>query len=114
MELNMATLNKDIQDKLQNLNVFEKIIGVNLVLFFVGLFIRVVFNINKSLGWLELPSDFFDAILQPWSIITYGFTHYDFWHILFNMLWLYFIGGMFMNLFSRSEERRVGKVVWFC
>ncbi|HLV14946.1 MAG TPA: rhomboid family intramembrane serine protease [Xanthomarina sp.] len=96
----MATLNKDIQDKLQNLNVFEKIIGVNLVLFFVGLFIRVVFNINKSLGWLELPSDFFDAILQPWSIITYGFTHYDFWHILFNMLWLYFIGGMFMNLFS--------------
>src|SRR5690606_30239132 len=96
----MTTLNKDIQNKLQNLNVFEKIIGVNLIIFFVGLFIRVVFNTNSSLRWIELPSDFMDAILQPWGIISYGFTHYDFWHILFNMLWLYFIGKMFMNMFS--------------
>src|SRR5690606_790157 len=55
---------------------------------------------NSSLRWIELPSDFMDAILQPWGIISYGFTHYDFWHILFNMLWLYFIGKMFMNMFS--------------
>lgn len=96
----MTTLNKDIQDKLQNLNVFEKLIGVNLVVFFVGLIIKVVFTIGSSLSWLELPSDFMDFILKPWSLITYGFTHYDFWHILFNMLWLYFIGQMFMNLFS--------------
>ena len=96
----MTSLNKDIQDKLRNLNVFEKIIGVNLLIFFIGLFIRVVFNSHASLGWLELPSDFLDTILQPWSIISYGFTHYDFWHILFNMLWLYFIGRMFMNMFS--------------
>src|SRR5690554_701489 len=100
MELNMTSLNKDIQEKLQNLNVFEKIIGVNLIIFFIGLFIRVVFNFSASLSWLELPSGFLDAILQPWGIISYGFTHYDFWHILFNMLWLYFIGKMFMNLFS--------------
>ena len=98
----MTTLNKDIQDKLQNLNVFEKLIGVNLVVFFVGLIIKVVFTIGSSLSWLELPSDFMDFILKPWSLITYGFTHYDFWHILFNMLWLYFIGQMFMNLFSPS------------
>ncbi|HLV39300.1 rhomboid family intramembrane serine protease [Xanthomarina sp.] len=96
----MTSLNKDIQEKLQNLNVFEKIIGVNLIIFFIGLFIRVVFNFSASLSWLELPSGFLDAILQPWGIISYGFTHYDFWHILFNMLWLYFIGKMFMNLFS--------------
>lgn len=96
----MTSLNKDIQDKLRNLNVFEKIIGVNLLIFFIGLFIRVVFNSHASLGWLELPSDFLDTILQPWSIISYGFAHYDFWHILFNMLWLYFIGRMFMNMFS--------------
>jgi membrane associated rhomboid family serine protease len=96
----MTSLNKDIQDKLQNLNVFEKIIGINLIIFFVGLIIKVVFNIPSSLSWLELPSDFMAFILKPWSLITYGFTHYDFWHILFNMLWLYFIGRMFMNLFS--------------
>jgi membrane associated rhomboid family serine protease len=51
-------------------------------------------------SWLELPSDFSDFILQPWTIITYAFLHYDFMHILFNMLWLYFLGRMFLNLFS--------------
>ncbi|MEO8934707.1 MAG: rhomboid family intramembrane serine protease [Xanthomarina sp.] len=96
----MTTLNKDIQDKFQNLNVFEKIIGINLIIFFIGLFIRFAFNSNSSLSWLELPSDFMDAILQPWGIMSYGFAHYDFWHIVFNMLWLYFISRMFTNLFS--------------
>ncbi|MCX7547171.1 rhomboid family intramembrane serine protease [Xanthomarina sp. F1114] len=95
----MASLNRDIQDKLQNLNIFEKIIGINFLIFFVGLFIRVIFNINASLSWIELPSDFMDAILQPWAVLTYGFTHYDFLHILFNMIWIYFIGKMSMNLF---------------
>ncbi|TYA53845.1 rhomboid family protein [Formosa maritima] len=95
----MTSLNKDIQDKLQNLNVFEKIIAANLFIFFIGLIIKVSFNINESLSWLELPSSLSEFILKPWSIITYAFVHYDFWHILFNMLWLYFIGRMFSNLF---------------
>ncbi|MFL0353758.1 rhomboid family intramembrane serine protease [Xanthomarina sp. GH4-25] len=95
----MTSLNKDIQDKLQHLNVFEKIIAVNLLVFFIGLIIKVSFNVSGSLGWLELPSSLTEFILKPWSIITYAFTHYDFWHILFNMLWLYFIGRMFANLF---------------
>ncbi|WP_418509426.1 rhomboid family intramembrane serine protease [Corallibacter sp.] len=96
----MTSLNQDIQDKLQRLNVFEKIIGVNVVVFLLGLILRAVLNQGSSLAWLELPSDFFDFLLQPWSIITYAFAHYDFWHIVFNMLWLYFIGRMFTNLFS--------------
>jgi membrane associated rhomboid family serine protease len=29
---------------------------------------------------------------QPWSIITYMFLHAGFWHILFNMVGLYFFG----------------------
>ncbi len=95
----MTTLNKDIQDKLQNLNVFEKIIAVNLIIFFIGLILKVSLNVNTSLSWLELPSSFSSFIMKPWSIITYAFTHYDFWHILFNMLWLYFIGRMFSNMF---------------
>lgn len=105
----MTSLNKDIQDKLQHLNVFEKIIVVNLIIFFIGLIIKVSLNLNGSLMWLELPSDFMNFVLKPWSLITYGFTHYDFWHILFNMLWLYFIGRMFMNLFSV----KIGMNVYF-
>lgn len=90
----MTSLNQDIKDKLSNLNVLEKIIAVNVVVFLLS------FIIKPFVSWLELPSDFSDFILQPWTIITYAFLHYDFIHILFNMLWLYFLGRMFLNLFS--------------
>lgn len=90
----MTSLSQDIKDKLARLNVLEKIIAVNVVIFILGLLLR------SNLGWFELPSDFSDFIVKPWAIITYGFLHYDFMHLFFNMLWLYFIGRMFLNLFS--------------
>lgn len=94
----MTSLNYDIQDKLKRLNVFEKLIIVNLVVFLLAALLRNVFNFG--LNWFELPSNFNDFIVQPWTIVTYAFVHYDFWHFLFNMLWLYFIGKMFLNLFN--------------
>ncbi len=96
------TLNQDIKSKLSRLNVLEKIVVVNIVVFILGLLLQLIDGTFKisSLIWLELPSDFYDFILKPWSIITYAFVHYDFLHILFNMLWLYVIGQLFLNLFS--------------
>lgn len=32
------------------------------------------------------------ALQQPWSAVTYMFVHGDFWHLLFNMLGLFFFG----------------------
>jgi membrane associated rhomboid family serine protease len=32
------------------------------------------------------------VLSRPWTLITYMFLHADFWHILFNMLGLYFFG----------------------
>ncbi len=90
----MTTLTQDIKDKLSNLNVLEKIIAVNVVVFIVGLILKF------DLIWFELPSQLSNFILKPWAIISYAFIHYDFWHLLFNMLWLYVIGRMLLNLFS--------------
>ncbi|MFB9057112.1 rhomboid family intramembrane serine protease [Mariniflexile ostreae] len=96
--MGLMTLNQDIKDKLSRLNVLEKLIAINAVVFFLGLLLKVI--MNGSLHVLELPSDFMAFIVKPWAIITYAFVHYDFLHILFNMLWLYFIAKMFLNLFS--------------
>tara|TARA_R110002049_G_scaffold307773_2_gene509440 strand:- start:26747 stop:27601 length:855 start_codon:yes stop_codon:yes gene_type:complete len=89
---------QDIKYKLGRLNVLEKLIAINVIVFLIGLVLKSLFSI--SLSWLELPSDFGNFILQPWGIITYAFVHYDFLHILFNMLWLYYIGRFFLNIFS--------------
>lgn len=90
----MTSLTQDIKQKLSNLNVLEKIIAINVVVFLIGLIFK------SKLGWLELPSGLSNFITKPWAIITYAFLHYDFLHLLFNMLWLYFLGRMFLNLFG--------------
>lgn len=96
----MTSLNQDLQDKLRNLNVLKKIIAVNVVVFLIGLLLSLVVKSGSSLYWLELPKNLGDFIFKPWSIITYGFTHYGLFHLLFNMMVLYFAAQMMLNLFS--------------
>ena len=47
--------------------------------------------------WLAVPADLGSLIYKPWTLITYMFLHYDFLHILFNMLWLFWFGQLFMQ-----------------
>ena len=55
------------------------------------------------LRYLEFPSAPMEFLLQPWSLLTYMFTHYDVLHILFNMLWLYWFGRMFLTYFDARK-----------
>lgn len=88
----LMNLTNDIKYKLTNLNVLEKIIAINVVIYIIALFL--------NLSWFELPSSFGGFLSQPWAIVSYAFLHYDFFHILFNMLWLFVIGRMFLSMFS--------------
>jgi membrane associated rhomboid family serine protease len=98
----MTSLNYDIKDKLRRLSVFEKIIALNIVVYFTGWFLYQTQGVIRqdSLIWLALPKDFFDFILKPWSILTYGFAHIDLWHLIINLFILYFVGRSFSNLFN--------------
>lgn len=98
----MTSLNQDLQEKLRQLSVLEKIIAINVVVFLFGLILSLIVKSSSSLYWLELPKDVNDFIFKPWSIITYGFTHYSFFHLLFNMLVLYYVSRMMHNLFSQK------------
>lgn len=105
----MTSLQFDIKDKLKRLDVFEKIIAVNVIIFILGWVISKTLNVfrDNSLLWLELPSDISDFIVKPWSVLTYGFAHYDFLHILVNLFVLYFVSKMVLNLFSTQISLNV-------
>ncbi|MFD2914275.1 rhomboid family protein [Psychroserpens luteus] len=105
----MTSLNFDIKDKLKNLNVFEKIMAVNVLVFFIGWLIQVIRKIPRTytLSWLELPKELSDFIFKPWSLFTYGFTHYDFFHLLFNMVVLYFVSRTMVNLFPTKQSLNI-------
>ncbi len=90
---------QDFKYKLKAFNAFEKIIVINIVIFIIGQLIGVFGRTSSPLSYLSLPSDFFDFLVKPWTIITYGFAHNGFFHILFNLLILYYISRMLLNLF---------------
>ncbi|MEO0404294.1 MAG: rhomboid family intramembrane serine protease [Bacteroidota bacterium] len=44
-----------------------------------------------------------ELLMKPWSILTHMFTHAEFMHILFNMLFLFFLGSMFEKTFGGQK-----------
>jgi membrane associated rhomboid family serine protease len=68
------------------------IITINVVVFFVQLLIPDSWNLEVN-RWLGLSPDAAENILQPWRLITYQFLHAHFFHLLFNMLWLGWMGA---------------------
>ncbi|MHC8948447.1 rhomboid family intramembrane serine protease [Sphingobacterium hungaricum] len=51
----------------------------------------------------SLPNSFAHFIKQPWSILTYSFLYANIFNLLFDCLWLYFIGNTFLNLLNRRQ-----------
>ncbi len=52
--------------------------------------------ITELVGWLECPDSMLALVTHPWSLITYMFVHVDIFHLIFNMLLLYWFGSVFM------------------
>ena len=52
---------------------------------------------------LALPAAPGKLLWRFWTPITYMFTHFGFWHLLGNMLWLYFMGQMFLMVFDNKQ-----------
>lgn len=78
-------------------------IGVFVLLHLLAI-VAMLFNVGSDvLQWVELPSDLKMLLSRPWTLVTYMFAHYGLLHILFNMLWLYWLGRIFMEYFSAKQ-----------
>lgn len=92
--------------KYNTADTLEKLIGINVALFILS------FVVFRTLGflfqipadflveWLVFPKGLLEFAYKPWTIITYAFMHSGIFHILSNMLILYFSGKLFLTFFS--------------
>jgi membrane associated rhomboid family serine protease len=53
--------------------------------------------LEKLLPWIAVPASVPNLMLKPWTLITYMFVQEGFWHLFFNMIWLYWFGKIFME-----------------
>lgn len=97
----------NIRTRYQQANIVEKFISINLgvfLLIFLFNTIGFLFQSNGSFAnWFILPATFDGFITKPWTIITYGFVHVKFLHILMNLIALYFIGNLFLRYFTPKQ-----------
>jgi membrane associated rhomboid family serine protease len=98
-----ASITREIRQRFEYGNVVTKIILVNVGVFVAfGIFHLITFLLQSNstylfvLQKLEVTASLQTLLLQPWSLFTYMFLHTGIFHILFNMLWLYWFGEIFV------------------
>ncbi len=80
-------------------------IGINAAVFVVVSLLTVLFFLTGNKGVIDslinqyfaFPSASGLWLTRCYTILTYQFFHADFFHILFNMLWLYWMGQIFAD-----------------
>jgi len=73
-----------------NLNVLWFLIALNVLIFVITLL-----RPEEVINFLGLTPALLSQ--QPWTIISSMFVHGSFWHILFNMIALYFLGSFLIR-----------------
>ena len=104
----MSTVLKDIKKNFKRGDSLTKLIYINVGVFLIASILHVlsylfIVNYLEILNYFTLPASISHFIKKPWSIITYMFLHQSFIHLLFNMIWLYFGGQIFLSFFDNKK-----------
>lgn len=81
-----------------------------LIFWNIGCFLlSLVFFYSFSVGsfqiptWIALSSDIGTFVKTPWTLITFNFFHFGFFHLIFNLLVLHFSGRLFSTYFTDKQ-----------
>ncbi len=108
----MGTIWQDINYEYRRGNAIVKLAMFNIAIFvFINLIsvpiylsgIKYHFFIEFIEEWFYLPSSPMKLLVRPWTLLTYMFLHASFWHLLFNMLVLYWFGRITNDLIHNSK-----------
>lgn len=97
----------EIKESFRKGTVLTRLIYINIGVFVVIRLINVLYFLMQQefglLNWFSMPADVQQLLARPWTIVTYMFLHFDFLHILFNILWLYWMGKIFLFYFDSKK-----------
>lgn len=95
----------------QDGNALTMLIAINLVVFVILAFVKVVYYFSEGdaglasfnqhfFEWVTLPANLDRFLSRPWTLITHMFVHdtQSVWHILGNLLWLWAFGYILQDL----------------
>ena len=99
----------DIKREFTSGNIVSQLIIINVTVFIIINLVTVVMflssgsAVNPILPWIMLQADVMELITKPWTLITHMFAHFGIWHLLFNMLWLYWFGRIIQEFIGNKK-----------
>ena len=108
----MSNILDNIKRTFNKGDVLMKFIFINIAVFLaihaVGV-VATLFRLESldPLPFLAVPSQLNMILIRFWTLLTYMFVQVGFMHILFNMLWLYWFGKIFLTYFN---DRTLGSL----
>ena len=99
------------RDTYQSKSPIPFIISVQVVIFVLIHLFDLLHEVNLlevrlydyTVEYLSLPSSFHQFLRQPWSLATYPFLYTGLLQLIFDCLWLYWIGNIFLNFLHRRQ-----------
>lgn len=86
-----------------NASMINKLLVINTGIYLLSLIVYLICGSEYFVDWLGTQPTFSRLVFKIWTPITYMFVHVDFMHLLGNMLWLYFMGVIFMTYFNNKQ-----------
>ncbi len=107
-----TSFSAEIKNAFKNGSIVTRFILINIAVFLIVNVVSLIFFLFKIgpenelnlVQWLAVPADWKQLLFhKPWTIITYMFLHEGFFHILSNMVMLYFGGQLFVEYLGEKR-----------
>lgn len=103
---------EDIKLKIKSGNPITRLIIINVAVFLIISLLRILLFltggsistfVNFIIDNISLPLSLQGIIHKPWTLITYMFTHIEIFHILWNLITLYWFGQILSDYTSPKK-----------
>ena len=104
---------EELKNKYRTGDIVTRLVFINCAVFVFSLTLDIVFTLcafgQDRLAYISLnyPWSPWMLAVRPWTPVTSLFTSWGLWHLLFSMLILYWLGGVFLRFFTSNALRGV-------
>jgi membrane associated rhomboid family serine protease len=101
----MSSIIDDIKLQYNIGGIANKLIywNVGVFLLSIPLFYQFRSGVFAYPSWLAVSSEPGVVLTRPWTLLSYAFFHFGFWHLFFNMMVLHFASRLFLTFFTQKQ-----------
>ena len=109
----LQSILNDIKREFSTGNIISRLVIINVAVFILINVVRLALNLTNAgivppiyqdiLHFFCISSDIMHNLTHPWVFVTSIFLHEGFWHLLWNMLFLYWFGRIVADLIGDGK-----------